>query len=155
MRGVHTKLKVEWHYEAPPGGGDTAVVIFKGAKSRVEVRQGAEQKYQSELYVVPKSPSDKVAVQAALTKKIESLQGVFPGLAIKEQGRELHVIIPSRYRVGHEANFAQVTDKFLGYVQQPKTLPAWERANMLAKYYVTTKSVALSRQTPVTAEPSR
>jgi hypothetical protein len=46
--------------------------------------------------------------------------------------------------VGHEAHFAQVTEKYLRYLAQGK-LPAWEVPNMLAKYYVTTKAYELSR----------
>lgn len=155
IRGVHTKVLVKWNYEAPPGGGDTATSIFKGAKSRVEVRQGAAQKYQAELYVVPNVTTDRLAVRAALVKKIESLQRAFPGLAIEDRKGEMRVIIPAKYRAGHEANFAELTNKFLGYVQQPETLPAWEKANMLAKYYVTTKGVELSRQMTVATKPAR
>jgi hypothetical protein len=88
-------------------------------------------------------------------KKIESLQRTFPGLSIEDRTGEMRVIIPAKYRAGHEANFAELTGKFLGYVQQPETIPAWEKANMLAKYYVTTKGVELSRQTTVATEPAR
>ena len=34
------------------------------------------------------------------------------------------------------AQFAEVTRRFPGYLQQPRTVPAWEKANMLAKYFV-------------------
>jgi hypothetical protein len=94
-------------------------------------------------------------VQTALTKRIAALQSRFPGLAIEDRGSEMRVVIPARYRVGHEANFAEVTDKVLGYMQAPRTLPTWEKANMLAKYYITTRGVALSRQTPATGESAR
>lgn len=54
--------------------------------------------------------------------------------------------IPDRYRVGHEAHFGQVTEQFLEYLRNPRSIPAWEKANMLAKYFVTTEGVRLSRQ---------
>jgi hypothetical protein len=94
-------------------------------------------------------------VQAALIKRIAAFQSRFPGLAVEDRGSEIRVVIPSQYRVGHEANFAEVTDKVLGYMQAPGTLPTWEKANMLAKYYITTRGVALSRQTPAPPEPAR
>ena len=47
--------------------------------------------------------------------------------------------IPEALRVGHEAHFAQVTATFLATCGPLSTLPAWERPNMLAKYYVTTQ----------------
>jgi hypothetical protein len=48
------------------------------------------------------------------------------------------------YRVGHEAHFAEVTRQFFAYLKDPKTLPAWEKPNMLAKYYVSTKGVEMA-----------
>jgi hypothetical protein len=56
------------------------------------------------------------------------------------------VTIPDKYRIGHEARFAEVTNDFLGYLANPASLPAWEKPNMLAKYFVTTAGVALSQQ---------
>ena len=44
---------------------------------------------------------------------------------------------------GHEAHFGQVATRFFDYLRDPKRLPAWERANMLAKYYTTTKGLEL------------
>ena len=61
--------------------------------------------------------------------------------------------IPDALRVGHEAHFAQVTASYLRYVRDPRTLPAWERPNMLAKYYVTTKGTELSRTGPSRPAP--
>lgn len=63
-------------------------------------------------------------------------------------GEEAHIVIPEKYRVGHEAHFAEVTRAFLGYLQAPQSLPAWEKSNMLVKYYISTKGVELSRATP-------
>jgi hypothetical protein len=41
---------------------------------------------------------------------------------------------------------AMVARRFLDYVRNPEALPAWEKANMLAKYYVTTMGVELGRR---------
>ncbi|GEM_PF-6891571 len=57
----------------------------------------------------------------------------------------IHFVIPNKFRVGHEAHFAQVATHFFDYVRSPGSLPAWERAFMLAKYYVCAKGVELSR----------
>ena len=56
------------------------------------------------------------------------------------------MVVPDRYRLGHEAHFAEVTERFLGYLRDPASLPAWEAANMLAKYRVTTEAVELGRR---------
>jgi predicted dehydrogenase len=145
LRGVHSKVKVGWDYESPAGGGDTHFAVFRGSKSRVEVRQGREEKYRTELYVVPNSREGKAEVLAALKGKVAALQAKFPGLAVEDLGEQARVTIPDKYRVGHEEHFAQVTGRFLEYIKNPGALPSWEKANMLAKYYVTTKGVELSR----------
>jgi hypothetical protein len=80
--------------------------------------------------------------------RLGRLEGRFPGLAVETKGTDLRIAIPDSYRVGHEAHFAQVTGLFLGYLKDPKTVPVWEKANMRAKYEVTTRGVELSQKTP-------
>lgn len=143
LRGVHAKMDVIWNYEAPAGGGDTHVAIFKGSKSRVEIRQGKEENWKPELYVVPNNASNKAEILAALKKKVEALQPKFAGVAVTERGGKLWVTIPDKFRDGHEAHFAAVMRRFLGYLRDPKSLPAWENPNMLAKYYTTTKGLEM------------
>ena len=148
VRGVHTKLNVIWDWEAPAGGGDTHFAFYRGTRARVEVRQTAADRYLPELYVVPASPAAKAQVLAATRARIAALQGTYPGVGVEERGAEIHIIVPAALRVSHEAHFAQVATNFLGYIRDRRTLPAWERPNMLAKYYVTTKGTELSRQAP-------
>ncbi len=143
LRGVHAKLDVIWNYEPPAGGGDTHVAIFKGSKSRVEIRQGKDENWRPELYVVPNQPADKGAILAALQQKVAALQSKYPGIAVAEKGDKLHLTIPDKYRDGHEAHFAEVARRFFSYLRNPDSIPAWEAANMLAKYYTTTKGLEL------------
>ncbi len=139
LRGVHAKLDVIWNYEAPTGGGDTHVAWFKGTKARVEVKQAQ----QHMIHVIPNNAADKGAIWAALQKKVTALQSKYPGVAAADEGDKLRVTFPDKYRDGHEAHFAQVAARFFGYLRDPKTLPAWENPNMLAKYYTTTKGLEL------------
>jgi predicted dehydrogenase len=148
VRGIHTKLSVIWDWEPPPGSGDTHFAFYKGSRSRVEIRQSKEAGIRPELYVVPASAEAKSQVLSAVQAKITALQREYPGIGVEDRGAEIHVIVPDALRVGHEAHFAQVTTNFLGYLRDPKTLPAWERPNMLAKYYLTTKGTELSRKSP-------
>ena len=78
-----------WNYEAPEGGGDTHVAIVRGSRSRVEVLQGAEQKWRPELYVVPNRPADARAVEAALVRRIAELAKARPGLTVEDEGARL------------------------------------------------------------------
>jgi predicted dehydrogenase len=153
LRDVHVRLNVIWDWEPPPGGGDTHFAFYRGSRSKVEVRQGTTEKYRPELYVVPNRPADKAAVLEALSKKIGSLQGAYPGISVADQGPEIRIAIPDALRVTHEQHFSQVTQHFLQYLRDRGTLPAWERPNMLAKYYVTTEGVRLARQAPPRPAP--
>jgi len=141
IRGIHAKLDVLWRWEAPPGTGDTHFAVYRGSKSRIEVRQGQEEHYLPELYVA----AQVSGVRSALERRIAALASRYPGVGLEDRGAEARVTIPDRYRVGHEAHFAQVANQFFEYLRHPETLPAWEDANMLAKYYVCTKGVELSR----------
>jgi hypothetical protein len=85
-------------------------------------------------------------VKAALEARVAALAKQFPGIAVEDRGAEFRVTIPDRYRVGHEAHFAQVTNRFFDYLRAPAAFPAWENPNMLAKYFVSTKGVELSRR---------
>jgi hypothetical protein len=144
LRGVHVKLNVLWNYE-PPAGSDTHSAWFKGSRSRVEIRQGKEENFRPELFIIPNEAADKASVLQAARSRIDALQKQYPGVAVQDAGKELHIEIPDKYRVGHEPHFAQVTAKFLGFLQNPASIPVWERPNMLAKYYVTTQGLKLSR----------
>ncbi len=146
--GIHTRLDIIWKYEATaPGEGDTETGYVRGSKSRIEVRQGKEEKFIPEVYVIPNRAVEKAAILDAVRKKLASMKEVWPDLAAEDQGARIRVVIPDKYRAGHEAHFAMLAEAFLSYVKNPRTLPSWEKPNMLAKYYITTKGVELARQT--------
>jgi predicted dehydrogenase len=143
--GTHVALDIEWGWEAEPGAGDVYEAVFRGTKARAEIRQGKAEKFRPELYVVPNSAAARDEVFAALRKVVAGWQKSWPGVAVEARGGEAQIVIPERYRVGHEAHFAEVTRAFLGYLQAPSTLPEWEKSNMLVKYFISTKGVELSR----------
>jgi predicted dehydrogenase len=146
LRGLHVGLDVRWNYEAPAGGGDTHLAVVRGSRARVEVRQGAAQEWKTELYVIPARAEDRGAVSAALRRRVAALASRYPGLGVAEEGAEARVTVPDALRSGHEAHFAEVTGRFLEYLKNPASLPGWETANMLAKYALTTRGAALSKQ---------
>ena len=143
VRGIHVKLDVLWGLEASPGAGDSHLAIFHGSRSRVEIRQGAEEKYRPELYVIPRSPAERLG--DALAARVEAWQSEFPGVTLAERDGLFHIDIPDRYRVGHEAHFAEVTRQFLAYVKGMQPFPAWENGAMVGKYRVSTWGVAMAR----------
>jgi predicted dehydrogenase len=153
LRGVHTKLNVIWDWEAPAGSGDTHFAFYQGTRARIEVRQTKADRFLPELYVVPTAAETKPQVLAAVQARVAALQRTYPGVGVEDRGGEIHVTIPQKLRDGHEAHFAQVTASFLNYLRDRRTLRAWERPNMVAKYYVTTTGTELSRKGPSRPAP--
>ena len=153
LRGVHTKLNVIWDWEAPAGAGDTHYAVYRGSRARIEVRQTRADGYMTEVYVVPNSPESKPQVLGAVQARLAALQKAFPGVTVEDRGTELRLNIPKALRTDHEAHFGEVATRFLGYLRDRKTLPAWERPNMLAKYFVTTTGTELSRKQPTRIAP--
>jgi predicted dehydrogenase len=147
LRGVTVKLKVEWNFEAAAGASDTELAVFRGTKGSVEVRQAREEGFRPEVYVVPARPELLAETAAAVQRRLTALSGTWPGLSAEAAAGRVRIVIPDRYRIGHEAHFARLAERFMEYVRDPGKLPAWEKPNMAAKYYVTTGGVALARKT--------
>jgi predicted dehydrogenase len=143
LRGVHAKVSVKWAYKAPEGTGDTHYSIMRGTKANLIIKQGAEQLYKPALYIEQAGKAD-AAYEAVLTAKFKVIQDKFPGVALKKIAKGWEVTIPEKYKEGHEAHFAHVTEKFLEYVKKGD-MPAWEVPNMIAKYYTTTKGLEVAR----------
>jgi len=109
----------------------------------VVIHQGKAQNYQPELYLEPVE-ADNCLWEKALQEFFPSIQTRFPGVELRKQDRQWHLLIPGSYRVGHEAHFSQVTEKYLQFLKEGK-LPDWEVPNMIAKYYTTTKALELAK----------
>lgn len=82
---------------------------------------------------------------SALELRTSALQTAYPGVSLAKLGREWRVTIPDALRIGHEAHFAQMTRNFLDHVEHRRPLPAREKPNTLAKYFVCTEGVGISQ----------
>jgi predicted dehydrogenase len=140
LRGVHSRVCVKWNFQAPEGTGDTHFSVMKGTKASVIIRQGKEQQFRPQLYIEPAPGANTEELSKALSEAVASLQAKYPGLALEKQDRAWQLLIPDEYRIGHEAHFRQVTERYLRYLVDGK-LPEWEVSNMIAKYYTTTKAL--------------
>ncbi|MHC4557141.1 MAG: putative oxidoreductase C-terminal domain-containing protein [Planctomycetota bacterium] len=145
LKGICVKLSVTWNFQAPEGGGDTHHSLFRGSKAHVIIRQGKEQNYRPEVYVEPAPGSDAHELAASLKKAVAGLQSKYPGLKLKEEQNRWHILIPDEHRIGHEAHFRYVTEKYLECLAKGR-LPEWEVPNITAKYYITTRALELARQ---------
>lgn len=140
LRGVHVDLEILWNWEAAEGG-DVYEASFRGTKSQVEIRQGKAEHFVPEVYIAGANAD----VAAAVEKRVAALQTRWPGLAAVKSGADIKIVVPEKFRVGHEAHFGQVTNRFFEYVTSPKSLPAWETPYMMAKYAVSTKGVEIGK----------
>ena len=141
LRGIHVELEILWNWEAAEGG-DVYEASFRGTRSSVEIRQGKAERFVPELYIAGMREHGGAAVAAAIVeavdRRVAALQSRWPGLSVRQAGNDLHIVIPDKFRVGHEAHFGQVTNRFFEYVTSPGQLPPWETPYMLAKYFVST-----------------
>jgi predicted dehydrogenase len=143
LKGVHAKVSVIWNFEAPEGAGDTHYSIMRGSKASLVIRQGKAEAYQPVLSIEPVAGMAAEALAAALTQALPQVQARYPGVDLQRSGASWRVTVPVSYHVGHEAHFGQVTGQFLDFVARG-SLPAWEEPNMLAKYFTTTKALAVA-----------
>lgn len=145
LRGVHAKVSVLWNFEAPPGTADTHDSLMRGTKCSLHIRQGKDQAYTPVLYIEPHAGGDATAWKAALAKVATEITAKYPGIVLKDLGGRYEVSIPDSYKAGHEAHFAQVAGRFLGFLKDGGT-PAWEVPNTLAKYRTIMQAYKMSRQ---------
>lgn len=144
LRGVVAKVSVIWNFEAPPGGGDTHYSIMRGTRVNLVIRQGAEQNWKPTLYIEPVEGVSVSDVEAALNMALPQIQAKYPGVELKRVPAGWEVVIPDSYKVGHEAHFAQVAEKYFRFLREGR-MPAWEVPNMIAKYYTTTRALEMAR----------
>jgi predicted dehydrogenase len=142
--GVAAKVTALWRFQAPPGGGDTHYSKITGTLATLMIQQGEAEHYQPTLYVEKNSSASANEFEAALRVAVERLRGTWPGLEVKPAGAaRWEIVVPEKYRVGHEAHFAQVTEEYLHFLAEGK-MPGWVVPNLLAKYYTTTEAWRLA-----------
>ena len=143
IKGVHAKVSVTWAYQAPEGTGDTHYSILRGTLAKLTIKQGAEQQYKPTLYIEPANTNDR-SFEPTITAEFKKIEEKYPGIGLRKISSGWEVIIPHRYKEGHEAHFAMVTEKFLSFLDKGN-MPAWEVHNMLAKYYTTTTALDVAK----------
>jgi hypothetical protein len=143
VRGVHAKVSVLWRFEAPPGTKDTHHSVLRGTRATLSIIQGPKENFVTTLYVKNTSGTPSEQFENRLRQAVSRLAGTWSGLDVKRDGEDWVVVVPDKYRVTHEAHFAQVTEKYLGFLAKGE-MPAWEVPNMIAKYYTTTEAYRLS-----------
>jgi predicted dehydrogenase len=144
IKGIFSKVSVEWRYQAPPGGGDTHYSVMHGTKCDLIIKQDAEEKFLPTLYI-------ENVKGLALNDFVTQLKDVvktlpYDSLQIESVNKTaLKVVVPDKYRVTHEEHFGQVMSRFLEYLKAGK-LPEWEVHSMITKYYTTTSALKMAKE---------
>ena len=145
--GIHTKLNVIWDWEPPAGAGDTHFAFYQAARapaSRCDRRQRRSLSARSSTSS-RRSGGEAAGARGGAGEDRGAAEATIPARRRGPRRGDPHH--DSRCAAsGPRAHFAQVTASFLKYLRDRRTLPAWERPNMLAKYYVTTTGTELSRK---------
>ena len=145
IRGIHAKVTARWNFEAPAGAKDSHHALFRGTRANLVIKQGPEQNYNPTLCIERTAATPAAGFEEIVRAAVGKLAVTWPGVEVKPAGTAWEIVVPAKYNVGHEAHFAQVTQKYLRYLADGK-IPAWETAGMLAKYYTTTEAYRLARQ---------
>ena len=141
LRGVPVEVDSIWDLAIPQGGGDTHYGILRGNLADLIVDQGPETGFDPRLRVVPaaKTAMYEKALRAALTV----LDEICPGVGCSNDENGYLVTIPPAMHQGHEARFAQVLDRFLGYVDRGKW-PQRVSEELVTKYTLLAQAYRLS-----------
>jgi len=145
IRGIYTTISDRWEYESVGALNDSYLVLYRGSRSTIRVRQSRLENYVAELDVIPNLEAYTASLKPALERRLKRLTDTFPNLAARNRGREIRVVIRKEDRERGGSAFSQLVERFLDYVRNPNELPRWEKLNMLAKYYVTTAGVAMAQ----------
>jgi hypothetical protein len=144
IKGIHIRITPLWRYQAPGTSGDTHYSILKGTKANLVIRQGKEENYQPTVYIEPARTSAN-NFSSDVEQALKTINETYPGITVEKTQRGYKLLIPDQFKIGHEAHFAQVMERYLDYLKQGE-LPGWEVPGMLAKYYVTTYGSAAAKQ---------
>jgi len=147
LKGKHAKVSVIWNFEAPAGAGDTHYSVMHGTLCDLIIKQGKEENYKPTVFIQTNTNEGLDSFESRLQKAVnQDISAIYPGLKLVKVADKLwSVEIPDTYKVGHEAHFGQVTEKYLHYLKLGK-LPEWEVPNMITKYYTTTQALEMAEK---------
>lgn len=147
LRGLYVRYTVNWDYEAPNPHHDLHEATARGTRSRIRVQSSGKRsgRMDTELFVTANEVDDHSELMADVSRRCGEWQLRYPGIAAVDQGEQIQIIIPGKYRTDHEQHFADVLDEFLRNARNPRRAPSWEVPNLLTKYAITTQALELAR----------
>jgi predicted dehydrogenase len=146
LRGINVRITVLWDVEADHPAGDTHEATARGTRGTVTIKPDPADGCRPGLWITATRADEYAGVFAAARRRCEDLQSDVPGVAAEDLGDRIRIHIPDAARTDHESHFVSVMREFIRYIQFPRSVPAWERENLLARYHVTTRAATIARR---------
>ncbi|NGM62716.1 oxidoreductase [Sphingobacterium sp. SGG-5] len=140
FKGVPVSISVEWAVESLDGRGDQFRASFRAKQLTLDVK--ADENAKMAVFLTP--GNDDTRFEDKLKSALASIADL-PGLSYEKVNGQYKILIPETLYLSHEEHFAKVLQQFLQY-RKDKSLPAWEKSFILAKYYLTTKSLEYAKR---------
>jgi len=139
VKGINMGVSVEWRAATPKDGNDLRYASAEGTKARLLIKQEYGQK--RPLLYAQKGPDiSKKDFQMQLEQAVSRLQKNYPGISLSKESESTEIVIPSDLELSHDPTFKV----FLGYLVK-RDMPEWEVPNTLAKYYITTTALEMTK----------
>lgn len=141
IKGVYTRVKVDWRVIMPEGGNDLRAAYAEGTKATILISQEYGQN-QPVLLVQKANNISDLKFQKNLIQALGRLLLGYPGVSVAVRNHHpAEINIPENLNSPHDPTF-QI---YLSYLRNGG-LPQWEVPNTLAKYYLTTKALDMANK---------
>jgi hypothetical protein len=134
IRNHIVRLTTRWGVRPDGPHGDTHCAVARGSRSTVTVRHEPDIGLGPHVFVTPASGA-----------RLDVVRACGRCHRLVDRGYDVHIPIPDHARTGHESHFAKVLNEFILHFRARVGIPSWERPNLLAKYFITTRAVELAR----------
>ena len=145
VRGAHVRVGTLWETEPPSGtpAGDAYECVARGSLAKVAVRHWGDGRV--ELTVAANEPTRVGVLRVALARRAAEWQSRYPGLRFEERGGGFRLAGSDELGEHPGAAFGRVLAEYVEQFTNPRSVPAWEHFNALAKYRLTTHAAELAR----------
>jgi predicted dehydrogenase len=147
VKGVHIRTNCQWDFDSERKAGDIHDFVARGSRSMVTLTcppKPSESPW--ELLVIPNRSADKPLISLALQQALSRWRPHHPGLYLREHPSSIEVVIPNSETSDSVSNFEQILIGFVNAFRNPRSIPAWEGSNRLARYYLTTRATEIAEK---------
>jgi len=145
VRGAHVRVGTLAEAEPLSGtpAGDTYECVARGSLAKVAVRHWGDGRV--EISVGANDPAHNAVLRVALARRAAAWQARHPGLRFEDRAGDFHLTGADDLGERPGLAFGRVLAEYVEQFRNPRTVPAWEHFNLLAKYRLTTRAASAAR----------